>query len=130
MYKIYGIYDKLSEECIYVGQTKQELEKRFYQHKLDHSYKEKKKYLNENECEIRLLHTCQDWEVNKWEQYYIDDNFTLDDLTYRHNCFNRKRAQKLSKIDKFLMAKMMLKNEIIPKKGTFDFDDGEVDLFS
>jgi excinuclease UvrABC nuclease subunit len=75
MVKFVYIYKIVNEvnETIYVGKTKNNLEKRFEQHKKDDKHPEKMEYLLKHKCRIVLIHSTTIEFSQQQEQKYIDE---------------------------------------------------------
>lgn len=99
--KIYGIV--YNNKIIYVGKTKNELSKRFTQHKNDKSNEDKVKFLKTKDCKIVLLQEVELEYGKDFEQQYLDK--------YKNSLlFNRVRAKEKSYFEALHDAKQIIKN--------------------
>ena len=119
IYKIYAI--KHDEKVVYVGKSSQQLSSRLWQHKNDEKYPEKAQYFTNNNCTIVELYSSEyNYDIPTEEQYWIDFYKPASDL--KGIWFNKVRAKRLTKVEKYCMSKIMLR-ENHTNDGEFDSDD-------
>ena len=106
LYKIYKIIDTFTGEVLYVGSTKQELQKRLTQHKNDITYPEKSQYLNSRQVDIELI--CEAMEESHLirEQTYFKK---LNPMFGRHNAKSNKTDQTKEMEKAIAIAKAIIK---------------------
>jgi hypothetical protein len=81
---IYKIVNVDTNEVVYVGQTKNDILKRFKEHQKDESHPEKVQYLKNHNCTIRCLESVCVEYARSTEQFYIDEFLPV---------LNRNRAE-------------------------------------
>lgn len=98
MIKIYFIRDLDKDEVVYIGQTKNSLEKRFKQHKSDIKNIKKVVYLKNNNCQIELFKEVDDCDADSEEQKQIILYQTYKKLNI--NCVIKDKNNIISKTRK------------------------------